>query len=162
MSGNIKTQAGLAVIAALAVLAGAPQARHAAAQTAAAASEAELPEEAPAGPRVRSFTEEVPPGALQGVRLESLLGREIRTLDDDPGRIIDILVDREGQVRAAVVELGGFLGIGTRKIAIEWTMLRFQSRDKQPRMVLEMTRDQLRLAPEYNPSQPVLVRRTDW
>jgi hypothetical protein len=55
------------------------------------------------------------------VKLESVLGREVTTSPDgDAGRVIDLLVDREGTVRAAVVEFGGFLGIGTRKVAIEW------------------------------------------
>jgi hypothetical protein len=60
-------------------------------------------------------------------------------------------------VRAAVVELGGFLGIGTRRVAVEWSMLRFDPADaKQPRVVLDMTRDQLRSAPEYKPGEPVV------
>jgi hypothetical protein len=41
-------------------------------------------------------------------------------LEGDSGRIIDLLSDRNGKLKAAVVEMGGFLGIGTRKIAIDW------------------------------------------
>ena len=48
------------------------------------------------------------------------------------GRIIDLLADRSGQVRAAVIEFGGFLGIGTRKIAVDWSALRFEGDGKQP------------------------------
>src|SRR5262245_22158388 len=52
--------------------------------------------------------------------LESVLGREVRTrVEDGVGRIIDLLADCNGQVQAAVIEFGGFMGIGTRKIAIE-------------------------------------------
>ena len=42
------------------------------------------------------------------------------------GRIVDLLIDPNGAVEAAVVEFGGFLGIGTRKIAIEWSALGFR------------------------------------
>ena len=69
------------------------------------------------------------------------------------------MATRTGQVEAAVVEFGGFLGMGTRKIAIEWPALRLETHDKQTIAVLDMTRDQLRAAPEYKPDQPIVVRK---
>jgi hypothetical protein len=103
---------------------------------------------------------------MAGAKLESLLGRELKTKDEGQGRIIDILADRDGRVRAAVVELGGFLGIGTRKIAVDWTMLRFEPMSnagrKQPAIVLDATREELRSAPDYRPGEPaVFVRRAE-
>jgi hypothetical protein len=41
---------------------------------------------------------------------------------EDMGRIVDVIVDRSGQVRAAVIDFGGFLGVGSRKIAVDWNM----------------------------------------
>jgi PRC-barrel domain protein len=94
--------------------------------------------------------------------LESVLGREIRTkVEEDQGRIIDLLADRGGQVQAAVIEFGGFMGIGTRKIAVEWPALRFEGEGKQQQVILEVTRDQLRKAPEYKPNEPAVVRKAD-
>lgn len=94
--------------------------------------------------------------------LTSVLGRDIRTRgEEDMGRIIDILSDRSGKVQAAVVELGGFLGIGTRKIVVEWSVLTFEAKGKRPQIILEMGRDQLRTAPEYKPAQPVVSRKSD-
>jgi hypothetical protein len=94
--------------------------------------------------------------------LESVLGREIRTrVEEDMGRIIDLLADRNGHVQAAVIEFGGFMGIGTRKIAVEWSALRFEMDGKQQAAILEMTRDQLRRAPEYKPNEPAVVRKAD-
>lgn len=140
-----------------AFLAGALPAGPASAET-----DADRPSAAGEETRVQSYARELPSGANEGAKLESLLGREVKTRDDDPGRIIDILVDRDGSVRAAVVELGGFLGIGTRKIAVEWSMLRFEAGPKQPILVLDMTRDQLRSAPEYRAGAPVVfVGRSD-
>jgi hypothetical protein len=93
-------------------------------------------------------------------QLESVLGRDVRTrLDGDAGRIVDLLADRNGRIQAAVIEFGGFLGIGTRKIAVEWSALTFERDGRQPVVVVEMTRDQLRVAPEYKPSEPAVVRR---
>src|SRR5580698_2884194 len=40
-----------------------------------------------------------------------VLGREVRSqTDEDMGRIVDVIVDRAGQVRAAVIDFGGLLG----------------------------------------------------
>ena len=93
-------------------------------------------------------------------QLGSVLGREVRTrVEEDVGRIIDLLADRDGRVQGAVIEFGGFLGIGTRKIAVEWTALRFEGGGKHPVVIVEMTRDQLRVAPEYKPGETAVVRR---
>src|SRR5262249_1249174 len=105
-------------------------------------------------------TEEAPPKGtdsggtdtigIRGEPLQSGLGREVRTsVEEEMGRIVDLLFDRTGRVKAAVIEFGGFLGIGTRKIAVEWSALHFEPDNKPPSIVLDMTRDQLRKAPEY-------------
>jgi hypothetical protein len=163
MRGGGRASAGLCLVFILAaVLAGGPPIWPAAAETVPAADDADRPAGGGDATRVQSITREFQPSAIEGAKLESLLGRELRTRDADPGRIIDILCDRDGLVRAAVVELGGFLGIGTRKIAVDWSILRFDTSPKQPALVLDMTRDQLRAAPEYKPGEPVVfVRRTD-
>jgi len=97
---------------------------------------------------------------LKRNQLESVLGREVRTrVEKDVGRIIDLLADRDGRVQAAVIEFGGFLGIGTRKIAVEWSAVSFESDGKQPVLIVDLTRDQLRVAPEYKGSEPAVVRR---
>jgi hypothetical protein len=99
------------------------------------------------------------PVARRG-QLESVLGRDVRTrVEEDVGRIVDLLADRNGRLQAAVIEFGGFLGIGTRKIAVEWSALSFENDGRQSVVIVEMTRDQLRVAPEFKPSEPAVVRR---
>ena len=78
----------------------------------------------------------VPPSAviLDPLTVQAVLGREVRSVaDENMGRIVDIIVDRSGQVRAAVIDFGGFLGVGSRKIAVDWSILRFGSGDKVAR-----------------------------
>jgi hypothetical protein len=108
----------------------------------------------------RAGATDSPPVVANYGQLQSVLGREVRTrVEEGMGRIIDLLVDRDGQVQAAVIEFGGFLGIGTRKIAVEWPALRFESEGKQPAVIVDVTRDQLRVAPEYKPNEPAVVRK---
>ena len=80
----------------------------------------------------------------------SLLGRTIRDLQDDPlGRIVDILVDDTGQPRAAVIDMGGFLGMGSRRIAVAWRALRFDTSKGVGRIRIDMTFEQLKGTPDY-------------
>jgi hypothetical protein len=91
--------------------------------------------------------------------VQGILGKEVRSAaDENMGRIVDIIVDRTGHVRAAVVDFGGFLGVGSRRIAIAWNALRFPANgNKVERVTLEWTRDQVREAPEYSDDKPVVV-----
>jgi hypothetical protein len=73
------------------------------------------------------------------------------------GRIIDIIVSRTGQVRAAVIDFGGFLGVGSRKVAVAWNVLRFPAGEQLDPVIVELTRDQVRLAPEYRLGEPIVV-----
>lgn len=88
-----------------------------------------------------------------------VLGREVRSAaDENMGRVVDIVVDRDGQVRAAVIDFGGFLGVGSRKIVVDWNALNFAAADsKNDKITLALTRDQVRAAPEYKENQPVVV-----
>ncbi len=91
--------------------------------------------------------------------VEGVLGREVRSAaDEDMGRIADVLVDRAGRVCAAIIDFGGFLGVGSRKIAVDWNALHFPQPGKPGgRIALELTRDQVRTAPEYKEGNPVVV-----
>ena len=94
----------------------------------------------------------------ESVKLESVLGRDVSTSrEGDGGRIIDLLADADGRVRAAIVEFGGFLGIGTRKIAVEWSALRFMGKDGRSSILVDVSREQLRIAPEYKPNEAAVV-----
>ena len=96
---------------------------------------------------------------LETQEAQSILGRDVRSLaDEDMGRIVDILVDGEGRVRAAIIDFGGFLGVGNRKIAVDWKALHFvPAAGKRYGVVLELTRDQVKAAPEYKEGKPTVV-----
>jgi PRC-barrel domain len=91
--------------------------------------------------------------------VEGILGREVRSAaDENMGRIVDVLVDRAGQVRAAIIDFGGFLGVGSRQIAVDWGALHFPPPGKLgARIALDLNRDQVNAAPEYKEGKPVVV-----
>jgi hypothetical protein len=91
--------------------------------------------------------------------VQGILGKEVRSAaDENMGRIVDVIVDQAGQVRAAIIDFGGFLGVGSRKIAVAWSALHFPPKtNKIERISLELTRDLVRAAPEYKEDKPVVV-----
>jgi hypothetical protein len=99
----------------------------------------------------------VPATVVDGEQLESVLGiKALSSTGDDMGRIDDIVVDRDGQVMAAIIDFGGFLGVGSRKIAVDWRSLHFDPK-KPGAVVVNLTKDQLRVAPVYKTGEPVVV-----
>jgi hypothetical protein len=96
---------------------------------------------------------------LNNHEVEGVLGREVRSAtDENMGRIVDVLVNRGGQAVAAIIDFGGFLGVGSRKIAVDWNALHFPPPGQPGGYIkLELTRDQVAAAPEYQEGKPVVV-----
>jgi hypothetical protein len=88
-----------------------------------------------------------------------ILGREVRSAaNEDMGRIVDVIVDRSGTVRAAVIDFGGFLGVGSRKIVVDWSALHFGGiANKGDSITLELNKEQVSAAPEYKEDSPLIV-----
>ena len=112
----------------------------------------------PAGATPANPERGTPAVVLDDQEVSAILGKNVRSnAGEDMGRIVDVIVSRDGQVRAAIIDFGGFLGIGTRKIAVDWRALNFAPAGKPGAITLELTRNQVRLAPEYKRGEPVVV-----
>jgi hypothetical protein len=86
------------------------------------------------------------------------MGKSVRSnTGEDMGRIVDIIVAGNGKVRAAIIDFGGFLGVGSRKIAVDWHALKFSADGKMGMVTLALSRNQVRISPEYKPGEPIVV-----
>jgi hypothetical protein len=94
-----------------------------------------------------------PPQNLEPIppdEVTSILGKKVQGVaGEDLGRVVDILVDSTGQPRAAVIDFGGFLGVGSRKIAVAWPLLQFRPTEQKAPIHLSVTRAEVQAAPEY-------------
>ena len=90
--------------------------------------------------------------------IQSILGKRVLSPSGkDMGQIVNVVVDHKGRPRAVVIDFGGFLGVGSRKIAVAWNALHFAPEGKTDRVTLDLKPDQLKAAPEYQEGKPVVV-----
>ena len=128
----------------------------------AAASQAQNDANAPPPSQQKSTPAPAPPPSVTiiGARdAHGVLGRDVRSpTDEDMGHIVDVIVDRVGMVRAAIIDFGGFLGVGSRRIAVDWNALHFgRIANKSDSITLELTKAQVTAAPEYKEDTPIVV-----
>jgi hypothetical protein len=111
----------------------------------------------PVAPPQKPADQGTPATVVDGNEVDGILGKAARSpTGEDMGRIVDLIIDRSGQIRAAIIDFGGFLGVGSRKIAVDWRAVRFTG-SKTDNLVLDLTRNQLRMAPAYVVGEPVVV-----
>ncbi|RAI61080.1 PRC-barrel domain-containing protein [Roseicella frigidaeris] len=87
-----------------------------------------------------------------------LLGREVKGTDGETvAQIVNVVIDPSGEPRAVILDFGGFLGVGKRRIAVAWRALTFSTANGQNTITLTLDRDQLKNFPDYKPDGPVIV-----
>ncbi len=97
------------------------------------------------GKRVYSSEAEIEGDAFNGVQADW----------EDIGEINDVIMSRDGQVEAVLVDIGGFLGIGERQVAVEMGSIRFVADEATAEdlsdffLVMNAPRAMLEEAPEY-------------
>ncbi|WP_230532487.1 PRC-barrel domain-containing protein [Microvirga roseola] len=84
-----------------------------------------------AGPDIASgpvgFITRRNPGIL---RATDVIGQDVYSPENqDVGEVADVLIDRNGRVTAFVIEVGGFLGIGERRLAVPPQAIRLDPYD---------------------------------
>jgi sporulation protein YlmC with PRC-barrel domain len=84
-------------------------------------------------------------------RSTELVGKPVYSRQEERiGEIDELVINNEGRVVAAVVGVGGFLGMGEHKVAIAFPSLKMV-RDSQGagRFSVDLSKETLKAAPEY-------------
>ena len=124
------------------------------------------PEPPPAAPPPAPAPKPAAKPAVEAVDKDqalAILGRPVTGAGgQEIGRLTDVLVDGTGQPQAAVLDIGGFMGVGSRSIAVHWNLLHFTPTDPKAPIKLTLSLDQIKAMPEYkgieNKPAPVVVR----
>lgn len=83
---------------------------------------------------------------------EELIGSTVYSADDsDIGEVSDVVVAADGKIEAMVVDVGGFLGIGAKPVAVELSSLEVR-RDENgdARIYTTQTQETLEAMPEFS------------
>jgi hypothetical protein len=70
------------------------------------------------------------------------------------GTIKDVLVGPDGRMAAAIVNVGRYLGIGEKDVAIPFTALQLEQGDPGRRIVIDAQKESLQTAPNFEKRQP--------
>ena len=89
---------------------------------------------------------------VASLKAEDLKGTDVISPSGQKlGDIDDFVLTGDGKVDAVVVEFGGFLGIGTKHVAVAYQGLKFMVGPSNERyLVINVTKDQLNAQPDYN------------
>lgn len=98
-----------------------------------------------------TFVSKTPANSL---RSDDLIGADLRTRGDDEsiGPVTDLVIDENGKIAAVIVEVGGFLGLGEKEVAISWDSIDSRRNEDDDGYIfsVDTTEDALTDAPEYD------------
>jgi hypothetical protein len=112
----------------------------------------------PQAPQPEQGAAKTPTIVLDSQDVQGILGKEaLSRTGEKMGQIVDVIVDKSGGIRAAIIDFGGFLGVGSRKIAVDWRAVRFVAGGKTIHIVLDLTREDVVGSHEYKPSDQITI-----
>jgi hypothetical protein len=94
-------------------------------------------------------------GTGMGLQTRSIQQDELEGMDNI-GSVSDVIVDEQGEIRAIVLDVGGFLGIGAREVALSTEEIEFgydQENPDQFYVISQVTAEELENAPEFDRDQ---------
>jgi hypothetical protein len=68
---------------------------------------------------------------------------------EEIGTVRDIMMGSDGKAAAAVIGVGRYLGLGDKVVAVPFNTLRTEQRDGNPRLVVDLMKEALQTAPQY-------------
>jgi sporulation protein YlmC with PRC-barrel domain len=112
-----------------------------------------IAQEAPvAGTAILGVQVDVKGVSATGYRATKLLGSEVyNDQNEKVGKLDDLIVAGDGQVTLAVLSVGGFLGIGGKKVAVPIQLFKAGGRGKI--LLPKATKDELKGMPEFKYAQ---------
>lgn len=106
--------------------------------------------EAPAADTTMTLPEGYVSIERDALTAEMLTGANVRDASDASiAEVSDLVLTAEGQVTHVVLDVGGFLGIGAKSVALPMEELTVAQRDGTVSLWVDMTREELEAMPEY-------------
>src|SRR5882724_1229947 len=79
-----------------------------------------------------------------------LLGTKVRNANKESiGKVDDVYLDKDAKVTVVVISVGGFLGVGSKDVAVKWSDLTIGQDDTSVMVTTSLTKDALTALPDY-------------
>lgn len=83
-----------------------------------------------------------------------LIGLEVKSPNDEKvGDIGEIVLDKGGDVEGVVVDVGGFLGIASRPVLLDWQDVELSEREGKATAIVNVAKERLEQMPAYESSK---------
>jgi sporulation protein YlmC with PRC-barrel domain len=94
------------------------------------------------------------PGMINEVYASKLIGANVRnTQGENLGKIDELVIDpKDARIKAAIVSVGGVLGLGSKSVAIPWDKMTMGTDADRDTIVVAMAREELEKAPGWQRS----------
>lgn len=84
------------------------------------------------------------------VSANAVIGTKVtNTSKDTVGSVEDLYVDGSGSIKTVVMSVGGFLGVGSKDVAVKWSDLKQIRAGKTLVLTTDMSKDDLKALPDY-------------
>lgn len=104
-----------------------------------------------------AFKEAQTPGEW---RMATYIGSPIFNASGDKiGDVKDVLFDRSGKIRTVVIGVGGFLGLGEKRVAVPFEVVTYVDENDERRVVVPLSKEALQSAPAYKVSEKTTLEK---
>ena len=84
----------------------------------------------------------------------ALIGTKVRNSNKESiGKIDEIYLDKEAKVTDVVISVGGFLGVGSKDVAVKWSDITIGQEDNSVVLTTSLTKDALMALPDYTKTE---------
>jgi sporulation protein YlmC with PRC-barrel domain len=84
------------------------------------------------------------------INASQLVGLNIQNADGDTlGEVGEVVIASDGALQGVVVDVGGFLGIGTHPVLLNWKDIKISGNGDDVKALVNTTKDNLKSLPEY-------------
>lgn len=81
---------------------------------------------------------------------DEVIGADVHNvMDEEVGRIADLVFDQDQKLVGVVLSVGGFLGFGQKWVAVDVEQIAFPTDDQPARLLVAVTEEQLKNAPDF-------------
>ena len=97
----------------------------------------------------------VTPSTINEVYASKLIGASVKSAQgENLGKIDELVIDpHDARIKAAVVSVGGVLGLGAKSVAIPWDRMTMGTGADRDTIIVAMGKDELERAPGWQKSE---------